>query len=131
MTSLPYLQGYPEHLLAQVRALIAGQGLGTMLEKRYPGAHDYATDKALYHYTQELKSQFLRNAPPINKVMYDSKIHVLKNALGLAYRRLARSGRQTQGKGGDTRRHRVSQRSGAVSADDCGSRTGAPERKRA
>lgn len=25
----------------------------------------------------------LRNAPPINKVMYDSKIHVLKNALGL------------------------------------------------
>lgn len=83
MTSLTYLQGYPEHLLAQVRALIAEQRLGAVLEKRYPGAHDYATDKALYHYTQELKSQFLRNAPPINKVMYDSKIHVLKNALGL------------------------------------------------
>ncbi|EBG2762587.1 M48 family metallopeptidase [Salmonella enterica subsp. enterica] len=56
---------------------------GSSAGKRYPGAHDYATDKALYHYTQELKSQFLRNAPPINKVMYDSKIHVLKNALGL------------------------------------------------
>ncbi|ATT81807.1 M48 family metallopeptidase [Salmonella enterica] len=83
MTSLTYLQGYPEHLLAQVRTLIAEQRLGAVLEKRYPGAHDYATDKALYHYTQELKSQFLRNAPPINKVMYDSKIHVLKNALGL------------------------------------------------
>lgn len=78
MTSLTYFQGYPEHLLAQVRALIAEQRLGAVLEKRYPGAHDYATDKALYHYTQELKSQFLRNAPPINKVMYDSKIHVLK-----------------------------------------------------
>ncbi|EEP4747454.1 M48 family metallopeptidase [Salmonella enterica subsp. enterica serovar Typhimurium] len=62
MTSLTYLQGYPEHLLAQVRALIAEQRLGAVLEKRYPGAHDYATDKALYHYTQELKSQFLRNA---------------------------------------------------------------------
>ena len=32
---------------------------------------------------QDLKNQFLRNAPPINKVMYDNKIHVLKNALGL------------------------------------------------
>lgn len=64
MTSLPYLQGYPEHLLAQVRALIAGQGLGTMLEKRYPGAHDYATDKALYHYTQELKVSFYATRRP-------------------------------------------------------------------
>lgn len=50
MTSLTYLQGYPEHLLAQVRTLIAEQRLGAVLEKRYPGAHDYATDKALYHY---------------------------------------------------------------------------------
>lgn len=31
----------------------------------------------------DLKNQFLRNAPPITKVMYDNKIHVLKNALGL------------------------------------------------
>lgn len=90
-----------------MRALIAEQRLGAVLEKRYPGAHDYATDKALYHYTQELKSQFLRNAPPINKVMYDSKIHVLKmrwDCIPLS----ARSGRQAQGKGGDPRRHRVS-----------------------
>ncbi len=130
MTSLTYLQGYPEHLLAQVRTLIAEQRLGAVLEKRYPGAHDYATDKALYHYTQELKSQFLRNAPPINKVMYDSKIHVLKKCAGAAYRRLARSGRQAQGKGGDPRRHRISQRPGAILTDDCGSRTGAPERER-
>ncbi|MGG7402619.1 ElyC/SanA/YdcF family protein, partial [Escherichia coli] len=45
------------------------------LAKRYPGTHDYATDKALWQYTQDLKNQFLRNAPPINKVMYDNKIH--------------------------------------------------------
>ena len=31
----------------------------------------------------ESSVKFLRNAPPINKVMYDNKIHVLKNALGL------------------------------------------------
>ncbi|MCV4871646.1 M48 family metallopeptidase, partial [Escherichia coli] len=36
-----------------------------------------------YQYTQDLKNRFLRGAAPINKVMYDSKIHVLNNALGL------------------------------------------------
>ncbi|MDE5205366.1 M48 family peptidase [Citrobacter amalonaticus] len=83
MSQLTYLQGYPENLLSQVRTLIAEKRLGAVLEKRYPGTHDFATDKALWQYTQDLKSQFLRNAPPINKVMYDNKIHVLKNALGL------------------------------------------------
>ncbi|ENB93340.1 hypothetical protein ECP02994385_3537 [Escherichia coli P0299438.5] len=83
MSNLTYLQGYPEQLLSQVRTLINEQRLGDVLAKRYPGTHDYATDKALWQYTQDLKNQFLRNAPLINKVMYDNKIHVLKNALGL------------------------------------------------
>ena len=63
MSQLTYLQGYPEHLLDQVRTLISEQRLGAVLEKRYPGTHDFATDKALWQYTQDLKSQFLRNAP--------------------------------------------------------------------
>src|ERR1051325_12002312 len=83
MSELTYLSGYPEHLLAQVRTLIAEQRLGEVLQKRYPRSHNIATDKALYSYTQDLKSQYLRNAPPINKVAYDNKIHVLNNALGL------------------------------------------------
>ena len=83
MSKLTYLQGYPEHLLSQVRTLIAEQRLGEVLQKRYPDTHSITTDKALYAWTQDLKSQFLRNAPPINKVAYDSKIHVLNNALGL------------------------------------------------
>ena len=37
----------------------------------------------MYAWTQDLKNQYLRNAPPVNKVAYDSKIHVLNNALGL------------------------------------------------
>ena len=32
---------------------------------------------------QDLKSEFLRNAEPINKVAFDSKIHVINHALGL------------------------------------------------
>ncbi|WP_413735842.1 YgjP-like metallopeptidase domain-containing protein [Sodalis sp. RH21] len=83
MTPLIYLQGYPEHLLAQVRTLIAEQRLGDVLAKRYPAAHAVTSDKALYVYTLDLKNHYLRNAAPVNKVAWDSKIHVLKNALGL------------------------------------------------
>lgn len=83
MSKLLYLQGYPENLLAQVTTLIEQNRLGEVLQKRYPDTHNVTTDKALYQYTQDLKSQFLRNAPPINKVAYDNKIHVLSNALGL------------------------------------------------
>ena len=77
MSQLTYLQGYPENLLSQVRTLIAEQRLGAVLEKRYPGTHDFATDKALWQYTQDLKNQFLRNAPPLNKVMYDKAFYQL------------------------------------------------------
>lgn len=83
MTALIYLQGYPESLLAQVRQLIEQNRLGEVLEKRYPQAHAVTTDKALYEYVQGLKNRYLRSAPPVNKVAYDNKIHVLKNALGL------------------------------------------------
>ena len=63
MNQLTYLQGYPEHLLTQVRDLIAGGKLGAVLEKRYPGTHDFATDKALWQYTQIRVATVFRNAP--------------------------------------------------------------------
>jgi predicted metal-dependent hydrolase len=83
MTTLTYLQGYPESLLTQVQTLITQNRLGEVIQTRYPDTHSITTDKSLYQYTQDFKNQFLRNAPQINKVAYDSKIHVLKNALGL------------------------------------------------
>lgn len=83
MSELTYLSGYPEQLLAQVRTLIAEQRLGEVLEKRYPDKHDITNDKALWEFTQSLKNRYMRSAPPINKVAFDNKIHVLNNALGL------------------------------------------------
>jgi predicted metal-dependent hydrolase len=83
MTVLKYLAAYPAHLQDQVRRLIAEERLGEYLEKRYPGRHDVQSDKALYAYTMDLKQQYLRNAPGIDKVLYDSKRDVLRNALGL------------------------------------------------
>ncbi|HYQ37908.1 MAG TPA: M48 family metallopeptidase [Pseudomonas sp.] len=83
MTPLKYLAHYPQHLQAQVRQLIAGERLGEYLHQRYPQRHSVQSDKALYAYVMELKQQYLRNAPGIDKVLYDSKLDVVRNALGL------------------------------------------------
>ena len=83
MSDLRYLRGYPETLLAQVRDLIAGARLGEYLGRRYPDRHDVQSDKALYAYVNALKQAHLRNAPPLDKVHYDSKLDVIHNALGL------------------------------------------------
>ena len=82
---LPYLRAYPEPLQDQVRALlqVGSNGLAPMLLRKYPQAHSVRTDKALYQYTTELKNRHLRNAAAVNKVLFDSKIHVVRNALGL------------------------------------------------
>lgn len=76
-------RGYPESLLAQVTALIKQNRLGEVLKSAIRRVTISTTIKALYQYTQDLKSRYLRGAAPINKVMYDNKIHVLNNALGL------------------------------------------------
>lgn len=80
---MKYLAGYPEDIKTQVRQLISEDRLGDMLLKRYPAAHDIRTDNALYDYVQELKSRFMRNAAPLNKVAFDSRINVIQRALGL------------------------------------------------
>ncbi len=83
MQELKYLSAYSDQTRAQVGQLIASKQLGQVLSQRYPAAHGIRTDKALYEYVQDLKTDFLRNAEPINKVTFDSKIHVIQHALGL------------------------------------------------
>lgn len=80
---MKYLTGYPEDVRAQVRHLIQQGRLGDILLKKYRTAHDIRTDKALYDYVFRLKNRFLRNAAPINKVAFDSRIQVIQHALGL------------------------------------------------
>jgi predicted metal-dependent hydrolase len=83
MNHLKYLNAYSEQTQTQVAALIAQNRLGDVLRQRYPSAHAVRTDRALYDYVQELKTDYLRNAEPINKVIFDNKIHVIQHALGL------------------------------------------------
>jgi hypothetical protein len=83
MQKLTYLNGYPEPVLDQVRAAISAETLGQFLLKKYPKTHDIKTNKALYAYTMDLKNQYLRQSSPISKVIYDDKLDVLHQALGL------------------------------------------------
>ena len=80
---MKYLAHYPESLQAQVRPLIESGRLGTWLQRRHPQAHEIRTDSALYEYTQAIKSEFMRNTQPVSKVLFDSKLHVVRNALGM------------------------------------------------
>lgn len=77
-----YLAGYPAPLVQQVRELIAQDRFAEVWLKKYPQGHDIRTDKALYDYVLELKGEYLRSASPLSKVAFDSKLHVILNALG-------------------------------------------------
>ena len=77
-----YLAGYSSELAAQVRELMAQNRLADILLKKYPVAHAVRTDKALYDYVLELKGVYLRTAGQISLVAFDSKLQVLRSALG-------------------------------------------------
>ncbi|WP_137173540.1 M48 family metallopeptidase [Massilia sp. HP4] len=83
MPILKYLTAYPEPLQAQVSGLIQQNRLGDTLRRRYPEPHGIRTDRALYDYVQDLKDDYLRQAAPVSKVAFDSKIQVIQHALGL------------------------------------------------
>ena len=77
-----YLAGYPAHLTESVQRLIEQDQLGKVLRQKYPEVHQVRTDKALYDYVHELKGEYMRNAGQLSKVAFDSKLHVIQNALG-------------------------------------------------
>jgi UTP pyrophosphatase len=82
MTTMKYLSGYPDNLKTQVQELLVQGRLGDMLLKKYRHGHGVRTDKALYDYVMALKNDFLRNADPLSKVAFDSKLQVIAHALG-------------------------------------------------
>ncbi len=79
---LPYLRGYPDETRGKVAQMLQDQRVGAWLTAKYPQAHGLRTDRALYDHVQTLKGQFMRGAEPLSKVAYDSKLHIVQNALG-------------------------------------------------
>lgn len=83
MSNLKYLAGYSTKVQEQVQQLIDTNKLNDYLLKKYTLSHDIKTDKALYTYVLSIKNQYLRQSSPLSKVVYDDKIDVLHQALGL------------------------------------------------
>ncbi|MNP11940.1 hypothetical protein D3C76_1041530 [compost metagenome] len=83
MTALKYLQAYPQSLQDQVRQMIEQDRLGAYLQQRYPDRHAVQSDKALYAYALALKQEHLRNAPNLDKVLFDNRLDLTHRALGL------------------------------------------------
>ncbi|PMJ90670.1 M48 family metallopeptidase [Vibrio sp. 10N.261.55.A7] len=82
-SSLRYVQGYPEHIVSQIEQLVNSNKLVTWFEARYPENHTIKSEKALFEYTMAIKNRSMKKTSPLSKVVYDSKIHLINNALGL------------------------------------------------
>ncbi len=80
--ALPYLRGYPAELLDSASRLLAEGRLGSSLRQRYPDPHQVQTDRALLEFVDQLRRRSMRNAAPFSKVVYDTRLHVINNALG-------------------------------------------------
>lgn len=82
MKHLQYLSAYPAQIQQQVQQLISQDKLADWLLQRHPHCHQIRSEKKLYEFAVEMKNQYMRKAPPLSKVLWDNKLHVIKNALG-------------------------------------------------
>ena len=82
MLTMNYLAGYPPTLVAQAQALLDACRLGETLRQRYPQVQEVRSERALVDYVNAIKREHLRSAPPLAKIAYDAKLHILRNALG-------------------------------------------------
>lgn len=80
---MKYLQAYPLSLQQQVQSLVQENKLGDLLKRKYAQAHQFRTDSTLFNYVTDIKNEHMRGAAAVGKVIYDSKLHVVKHALGL------------------------------------------------
>ena len=83
MTTLKYIAHYSEQTQSQAATLISTGRLGDYLDENYPNRHQIQSDKALYHYINDIKNQYMRKSSPLSQVTYNSKLAVLKQALGI------------------------------------------------
>ena len=79
---MKYLKHYPANLQEQIKTLLEQNKLDKYIKSKYPIAHTIKSDKALYEYVNELKNQYFKKYQ-ISKVLYDGKINVINNALGM------------------------------------------------
>ncbi|WP_299263564.1 M48 family metallopeptidase [uncultured Psychrosphaera sp.] len=82
MSGLPYLNHYSPSLVEQIQGMLQQNKLQGYIDAKYPDKHNCNNDKQLRDYVMEIKNQYLKKSAPINKIQFDNKLHVVKNALG-------------------------------------------------
>lgn len=82
-TALKYLSAYSDQVQSKVKLMLEQDTLGQFLLTKYPKTHSITNDKKLREFVMELKNSYLKKSSPISKIIYDPKIHVVNNALGL------------------------------------------------
>jgi predicted metal-dependent hydrolase len=83
MSTLRYISTYPQQVKDQVLQLLERDKLAEYLLTKYPTTHQFVNDKALREYAVSIKNQYIKKSSPLSQVIFDPKIHVIKNALGL------------------------------------------------
>lgn len=80
--ALQYIAAYPAELQQKVQRMLDEKRLGEYLHNKYPDAHAVANDAALRDYVLDLKARYLKQSPPLSKIVYDNHLHIVKHALG-------------------------------------------------
>ena len=78
-----YLTNYPPELIARVESLLENDKLKDYLLEHYPQPHNIANDNDLRDYVMTIKNKHMKKSQPLSKIIYDNKLHVVHNALGL------------------------------------------------
>lgn len=78
-----YLSHYSPSLIQQVETLIKNKKLNSYLLERYPISHHIVNDNDLREYVMSLKNTYMKKSQPLSKILFDPKLHVVDNALGM------------------------------------------------
>jgi predicted metal-dependent hydrolase len=83
VSTLKYLAAYPPNLQQKIAVLLEQDRLSAYLLQKYPRVNNVPNDMALREYVMRLKNQYIKKSQPLSKIVFDKKIHVVNNALGL------------------------------------------------
>mgnify|MGYP002837357479 CR=1 FL=1 len=78
-----YLAGYPDRIRDHAWELLEAGVLEERLLARHPEPNPAFDNARLYSFTQDLKRDRMKSAPPLGKVRYCEKIGTVHRALGL------------------------------------------------
>jgi len=78
-----YVGQYPLAIQQKVQALVDEERLADFLLERHPVQHNVSGDHELREYVMNIKNHYMKKSSPLSKIIYDDKLHVIHNALGL------------------------------------------------